>query len=535
MAIDYPPPAEPQQGDAQQIQQAAAALGTYTYKDTQIHLLGDRVAGDGAVKRVIDGAPSLSDAVRGIAKLYHDAGYPAAHLTYALVGQDLYVLAVLGGVSRVDVKPGLQPFFNGLAGDKPLTDTELEPRRILASIYADRAEISALPQFGPDSQALPPLPPSAAPDAAPTTPAPADIGPDYVMTMKDVGDKPEQTQIKVDLGNPGNRYVGRYFADVDARAGTNWGDEIHTTTRFGLHGLNSGGDNGTYFEQDANWNRVTPWGVGGLNGRYIHYNADPNEIEPAGLYGQLYLYEAYWLTPVYADINSHLSLSAKIDRTDKRAYLNTGDTQIQEEIYNSGELTALYARAFDLILPTDFDAGVAVRKGFSSGSPADGVDVRYFLVRPTARLLWHLGDRYTFSVEGLAQFSNDTVPEQQQWVLGGVGNISAYLPGVAIGDRGYLLRAQAGAGDYDYSGMSISPKLFVEYAKSGYANDASADPALTGPRPGFADVGGEIGIKLTDWLSGAVDGAWGFTHSEVSSYQLDKSDARVFFRLEASI
>ena len=452
-----------------------------------------------------------------------------------LAGQDLYVLAVRGGVSRVDVKPGLQPFFNGLAGDKPLTDTELEPRRILASIYADRAEISATPQFNPDSQAIPPLPAAAA-DASEPAPAAAPAGPDYVMTMHDVGDKPEQTQIKFDLGNPGNRYVGRYFADVDARAGTNWGDELHTITRFGLHGLNSGDTNGTYFEQDANWNHVTPWGVGGLNGRYIHYNADPNEIEPARLYGQLYLYEGpVGSTPVYADINSHLSLAAKIDRTDKRAYLNTGDTQIQEEIYNSAELTALYARAFDLILPTDFDAGVAVRKGFSSGAPLDGVDVRYFLVRPTARLLWHLGDRYTFSVEGLAQFSNDTVPEQQQWVLGGVGNISAYLPGVAIGDRGYLLRTQAGAGDYDYSGISITPKLFVEYAKSGYANAASANPTLTGPRPGFADVGGEIGIKLTDWLSGAGAGAWGFTHSEVTSFQLDKSEARVFFRLEASI
>ena len=49
-----------------------------------------------------------------------------------------------------------------------------------------------------------------------------------------------------------------------ARGGTFQGDEIHSITRFGLHGLNSGDSNGTYFEQDANWNRVPRWGVGGI-------------------------------------------------------------------------------------------------------------------------------------------------------------------------------------------------------------------------------------------------------------------------------
>jgi hypothetical protein len=516
MAIDYPPPTEPQQGDAQQIQQGATALGDYSYKDTHIHLLGDRAASDAALKQAIDAAPSLSDAVRAIAGLYHAAGYPAAHLRYALVGQDLYVLATLGGVGRLEVQPGLEPFFRGLIGDQPLTDTELEPRRILASIYADRAEISAVPQFG----------------AGTSQPG----APGEVMSMRDVGTKPEQTQVKVDFGNPGNRYVGRYFADVDARAGTFAGDEVHSVTRFGLHGLNSGDSNGTYFEQDANWNRVTRWGVGGINGRYIRYHSEPDAVQTIGVNGQLYQAEAYWLAPVYADINSHLTVMGKLDRTDKSAYLDgAGDTQIQEEIYNSAEVTALYARAINLILPFDLDAGVAVRKGLGSGEPLTGVDLHYFLVRPTARLLLHLTDRYTLSLEGLAQFSHDSVPEQQQWVLGGVGNVAAYLPGVAVGDRGYLLRTQAGAGDYEYSGFSFAPRVFAEYGKASFAQGAGTSPLYTGQHPAFADVGGEIGIKLTSWLSGAVDGAWAFKHSDVSDYQLDKSEARVFFRLEASL
>jgi hypothetical protein len=523
MAIDYPPPAEPQQGDAQQIQQAGAALGTYTYKDTQIHLVGDRVAGDGAIKRALNGAASLSDAVRAIGELYHAAGYPAAHLSYALVGQDLYVLATLGGVSRVDVQPGLQPFFNGLAGDQPLTDTELEPRRILASIYADRTGISATPQFDPDSQST---------------------APGQVMSMRDVGAKPERseykaelTQIKVDFGNPGNRYVGRYFADIDAHSSDYQGDEVHTTTRFGVHGINSGDNNGTYFEEDANWNRVTRWGVGGIDGRYVGYDANANALQPTGINGRLYTVESYWLSPVYADINSHLSLMGKVDHTDKVANLDGLDgPQIQEEIYNSVELAAIYARVFDLLLPIDLDAGIAARKGLSGGNPITPVDLRYFLFRPTARLLFHLTDRYTISAEGLAQFSNDSTPEQQQWVLGGVGNVTAYLPGVAIGDRGYVLRTQAGAGDYNYNSFSISPKLFVEYGKASFVNPAaSASAALTGQHPTFADVGGEIGVKFTSWLSGAIDGAWAFKHSDVSTYQLDKSDARVFFRLEAAV
>lgn len=518
MAIDYPPPLPPQQGSLQQLQQTPEAAAI-TFKEYRIHWLGPKPLAEPQMLRAVATADTLSDAVRALSSALYAAGYPASRLSYALSGQDLYVLASLGKISKVDVNKPLAPYFRSLAGKDPLTDSELERRRVLASIHADRAGIAATPSFEPGV--------SVVPVEGSTETAP--LASDYALGLKPgPGEAPDQNKFRVEFGNPGNRFVGRYFTDLDIRAGTGDGDEFHSFSRLGIHGLNTGSEGGTYGEQNLGWNRVTPYGIFGIGGRYAYYGLEQSAIVSVPVTGLIRSGEAYWLYPLFADINSRTTLSAKVDRIGKTTDLRDRDEKVQQELYNSVELGASYLNSFHWLGHRwDFEGGVNARKGLGEEhAPLTPADQSYFLVRPAVRLKYFFTDRYALGLEAGGQYSDKTVPEQQQWVLGGLGNLSAYLPGVAVGDKGYLVRAQGEAGAFPvYRGSEIRPRVFVEYAATQY-ND------LGGGIPRVADAGVEVGIKFLSWLSGSVAYARSFFDKDIPDPVLGATDARVYFRIQ---
>jgi hypothetical protein len=525
MAIDFPPPLPPQQGELQQLQQNPEATAI-SFKEYRIHWLGAKPLSDSQMQHAVDNKDTLSDAVRGLAAALYAAGYPASRLSYALSGQDLYVLATIGKVSTVAMDPPIAPYFRGLAGADPLTDDALERRRVLASIHADRAGIAATPSFAPGVSVVP------VSDGSSATPS-APLSSDYTMSlMPNPGEAPDQDRFRLEFGNPGNRFVGRYFADLDVRAGTGDGDEFRSFSRFGIHGLNTSSDDdsrsGTYGEQNLGWNRVTPFGIFGIGGRYAYYGLQESPIVPMPVTGLIRSGEAYWLFPLFANINSRTTITAKVDRIGKTTDLRDEDLKVQQELYNSVELGASYISSFNFLgHHWDFEGGLSGRKGLGAESaPLTTADQSYFLLRPGLRLKYFLTDRYSLGLEASGQYSDATVPEQQQWVLGGLGNLSAYLPGVAVGDKGYLVRAQGEAGAFPvYHGSEIRPRVFVEYGATRY-ND------LGGGLPRTADAGVELGLKFLPWLSGSVAYARSFVYKDIPESVRDATDARVYFRLQ---
>lgn len=521
MAIDFPPPLPPQQGELQQLQQSPEAAAI-TFKEYRIHWLGAKPLSDAQLQHAVENKDSLSDAVRGLSAALYAAGYPASRLSYALSGQDLYVLATLGKVSSVAIDRPIGVYFRGLAGADPLTDDALERRRVLASVHADRAGIAATPSFAPGVSVVPVTDGS-------TPSAGAPLSSDYTLSLAPNPEGgPDQNRFRVEFGNPGNRFVGRYFGDLDIRAGTGDGDEFRSFSRLGIHGLNTGSDGGTYGEQNLGWNRVTPYGIFGVGGRYAYYGLEQSTIVPVPVTGLIRSGEAYWLYPLFADIHSRTTISAKVDRIGKTTDLRDRDQKVQQELYNSAELGVAYLSSFTWLGHRwDFEGGVNGRKGFGDEhSTLTPADQGYWLVRPGLRLKYFFTDRYALGLEASGQFSDATVPEQQQWVLGGLGNLSAYLPGVAVGDKGYLVRAQGEAGAFPvYRGSEVRPRVFVEYAATQY-ND------LGGGIPRVADAGVEVGLKFTSWLSGSVAYARSFFDKDIPDPVLDATDARVYFRLQ---
>ncbi|HUP92988.1 MAG TPA: hypothetical protein VM074_12140 [Solimonas sp.] len=515
MAVDLPPPLPPQQAELSQVQRGEA-LSVIPFQQYQIHVMGARVLDDAALAATVAGADTLSNAVRALAAAYFAAGYPAAQLSYALSGQDLFVLATLGGISSVKAGEPLGKYFEGLNGVTPLTDESLEPRRLLATMHADRAGINAQPLLIADGSG------------------------GYAFDLKPDKIPADPTQVRVEYGNPGNRFVARHFLDLDLRGGTWYGDELRALTRAGLRGLNEKpGDD--YFEQNLGWNRVTQWGVFGIGGRYVDYTVDnPSPATPQN--GNIWVGEGYWVYPWEADFDSRIMSLLKVDRTSKSTE-QTGAlgamTRIQHELYTSVEAGGTVSQAFQLLAHRwDFDGGLAARVGLGDGSSATNpVDFNYVLYRPTARLKVYFTETVLTTLEASAQITSDTVPEQQQFVLGGFGSLTSYLPGVAIGDTGYLVRLIGEAGTYPLYGVEFKPKVFVETGGVRFENTPQAGPVPTPAEaerqatPMLTDIGVELGVKLLGFVDAAVAYAESMAESDVADGTLRGSDANVYFRV----
>lgn len=501
MAVDLPPPIEPVQGEVQPGTDVAAV----TFQDFNIHVLGANVLDADTLTRAAAGADTLSNAVRAIASAYAQAGYPTARLTYSLAEKDLYLLVTLGNLAGVEGDPLAEQYFGSLPKDVPLTAANLEPRRILASVHADRRGRNLLSEVATDASG------------------------NSLLRLKQGPDGPDPTQIRVEMGNPGNRFVGRYFVDFDLRTSTDYGDEFRAIARSGQHGF-SENEEGDYFEQHLGWNRVTSWGIFGVGGRYVDYSFDAEDTTTGAavpLNGEIWIGEAFWLYPVLADYRSRLTLQGKFDRTSKTGDVAVGGQNFQRELYNSLEVAATYQRSLDFAgFRWDVDGGLAVRKGLGDEeSTRTTANQAYLLYRPTLRIRNYLTERYTVALELSAQLTSDTVPEQQQWVLGGMSSLTAAVPGLAVGDEGYLARVVGEAGTYTLYNFVFTPKVFIESGNT-KAGVVAGSPALT-------DIGGELNVRFNEWLDGTVAYAEAITDSHLSEEELRRADANLFFRLQA--
>lgn len=526
MSVELPPPATPQQGTVEQLQTQAGGGITVAFQSYQLHVAAENILDEATVQNAVALADNLSNAVRNIGAAAYLAGYPAAQVTYALSGQDLYVLVVPGKISGIRASEALKPYLEGLETADPMRDNNLEGHRTLASIAADRAGINVFPVFEPDGNG------------------------GQVLDFEKNNQASDPTSIRFEFGNPGNRYASRYFGDLEIKTADVWGDEFRVFAREGIQNLDTGKNPGDYHEQNVGWNRVTPWGIFGINGRNINYNYNaPSTTGSVALNGRIWVGEALWLYPLYSDFNSRWTVQTKVDRTSKEGKTdpdgtpnNAVATTYQRELYTSGEISTSYGDNFRFIGHSwNLTAGLAVRKGFGDSDvntnlnalPIHG-DQAYLLFRPAATLKFFWTNNIASGVEASAQFSSDSVPEQQQWVLGGVGSLTSALPGVVVGDKGYLGRFYTEVSLPITDSLSLTPKVFAERGSASYANPNTSALQVSGAQT-LTDAGAEVGLKFGKIVDASVAYSKSFQDKNIAPATKDASDARVYFRVSIKI
>ncbi|MGH8461868.1 MAG: hypothetical protein ACRESS_09695 [Stenotrophobium sp.] len=515
MSIELPPPPQPRLGSVETLQPQAGVGVAVAFQTYQIHVSATGVLDEAGIRNAIGVATDLSGAVRNIGAAAYLAGYPAAQVTYALSGQNLFVLVTPGKISGIRAPEPLQPYLNGLQHADPLTASALEGHRTLASMAADRAGVTIYPVFEPDGSG------------------------GQVLDFEKNNKETDPTTVKGELSNVGNRYASRYFLDLDLKTASAWGDEFHAFWRHGLSQLDNKGQDGDFNEQDLAWNRVTPYGVFGAGGRYVNYFYHAAGIP---LDGRIDSGELSWLYPLYADFTRRLTFQSKVDRIDKRASLQDtvgtfpAGTTLNRQLYTSGELGLSYAQNFELIAHRwSFEGGVSLRKGFGSderNNPQVLANQGYLLYRPAMRLKFYWNNQIDSGIEGSGQLSNNTLPEEQQWVLGGVGNLTSVLPGVSLGDKGYLARAFTEVAGPTVLGIALTPKIFVEQGGARYARPTTLNGQTVGTQK-LVDVGAELGFKFARFIDGSFAYAHLISDQNISHATEDTARAQLYFRIAA--
>lgn len=508
MPIALPAPSTPELGSAETIRGQGSAYVSAAFQQNQVHVIGPEVVAKETLEGAITGAENLSDVVRRVEAAYYLAGYPGVRVVYALAEPDLYIGVSLGKITKVEAPERYQPYFDDLAGADPLTDEKLEPGRTFASLHADRAGQSATPTLVPD-------------------------GDGSILRIEPDDKGPERSAMGAGFGNPGNRFVGRHFADWFVKHSFTTGDEIRVTGRHGVTKMDDEDGARGYGDFSVGWGKVMPIGMVALQGRFTGYQVAvealnvPQDVKLTGNIGEV---ELGWTGLLHSSFYSRWGVSAKVDYTRKILEIASTEEDIQQQEYGSVEAATQYSQIVrPLDLPMELSAGVMVRSGLGDNKVDQQrvlADLGYLLFRPTLGASLRLGEFATFRLAAIAQITDDTLPEQQQWVMGGIGNIEAYLPGVATGDSGGLARLQWETDAQSLFGFAVTPRLFVEYGMAKFENgDGDA-----GDNQKLADGGASLTFTLGGFEA-AVSYAESIQEKKIAKDVLHDSDANAFFRV----
>lgn len=508
MPIDFPPPPTPVQGDAASLQadanQGAVSVEIAGYT-LRVHAPG--VLAEEDILAATAGIEDFSTAVRNLAAAAQRNGVLAPKTLYVKSGNDIYVSVYAGTVNSVSAPVQLMPYFEGLGKEAPLTVGQFERKRLLASIHASRMGAGYTPVFTPAEGAA------------------------YDLTLKPSTEVVSPGAVRVNLSNAGNRFTGREFLDLDARRGSSSGDEFSALARtaasvLDIDDVEPGSD---YHEYQLGWSRVTPYGLFGLSSRYIDYRQQALGL---AFNGEIWTVDLGYTGVLLSTATSRITVQAKADYLSKRLELDSNGQLLQKEPYPSVELGASWSTSFRLLSESWLSvSSLSARQGFGKDSSAlTRADLDYWLVRPSYSLRSQ-GSEFVVELQLAAQYADLTVPEQQQWIVGGIGNLHAYVPGVAVGDRGLLARVVGEYKGISVHGISIKPRAFVEFAAAEYTDDAGG--LLPGDVQTLTDIGGEVVIGLQPWLETALTAAAPVQHANVSKQVRDDARSDFFFRLTA--
>lgn len=493
MPVALPPPLPPQQGEVFALRRAESHP-VITVAGYRLHVLGPRLLDGERLRAAMDQVDSLSNAVRRLTLAHYAAGYPTAQLTYALDGQDLYVLVRTGRIIDARAPRELSPYFRGLEREAVLTDSVLEPRRLLASVHADRAGLDAGAALRPRGEG-------------------------YLLDLTPVVAGPAQSAVKAELSNPGNRYVGRYFTDLALRHAWSTGDEVALSWRHGLPGLDDDTDTQRYDEEVLGFSRVTPFGLFGISGHRLDYRLEREAVETDGRLQQL---ELSWFTPIAASFRERWTVNLRLDYTDQTEDVGAAES-VQQERYASLEGGGVYSTR---LRDWELDAGLQLRRGLRDQT-AGAAELDYLALRPRLRLQREFGGRWRGSLQAQGQWSGDTVPEQSQFLLGGLDNVTAWLPGVAVGDRGAVLQTALGYRETRFAPWSAGARVFAEY---GVAASSEAD----GSPVELADAGVALSLAYRQTLELQLAAAAPLASRGIARAEREDAEAGLLFRVAAT-
>jgi len=503
MAIDLPPTLPPVQATEVQVKNYAsspASAITANINDIQLKVFGDTYLGNDEIVQLIESSKTPSDAIIRLSNRYYEAGHLLMKIRYYRSLDAIYVyvdqlrLAELRGASQVT------DHFTNLVGDSDLTMEEFYIARVIADLQAKRAGYHYSVSYEEQSNN------------------------DLVMVFNQKAvENYDATDYILEANNKGNRFLGRYFglAGINHRFQTGTQLSVAYQTAFADLGESRDGENLDQFSLGIDHPFVS--GLYGVELSYVEYERSPSteqnssascllgalcllpgtststtskididaEILQASIHGQQIL---------YSTTRNQFVLKERLQHIDSKVQRTGQNEKLLEEKYQTLEISGEYSRTqYDSQITTasQLNLALSARAGLGGSGTLEDYEsfkTRYiaenpnsvvpevapaarsadfFTLLPSASYQTRLFSDTSLQLNASGQFTNEQLPQQQQFVLGGMGSLSAYLPGVLVGDEGYLLTAKIER-RYKFDQFELTPGIFSEYAGSWYKNTSSA-------------------------------------------------------------
>jgi len=475
-------------------------VGPYTL---YVHAPG--VLTEAEIRAAIGASLDPSNAVRQLTVAAQRSGVLAPKTLYARSGDVVYVSIAAGTIGSISAPAALMPYFEGLRDQEMLRLEDFEKKRLFASVHASRMGENYTPVFS------------------------AQDGDDYALILKPAANTTSPGSVRLHFSNTGNRFTGREILDLDVRRGLESGDEFSALARAATTALRIDDQepDSDYHEMQLGWSRVTPLGFFSSSGRYLDYR---QQVQGQAFNGELWTTDASYTGVLRASTTNRITVQLKADYVYKRLELDSNGLLLQEQAYPSLELGTAWSSSLRFFgRPWLSVATFSARKGFGPSDISAPVfaEQDYWLLRPGYSLRSQ-GGTWIAELQVSAQYAHDTVPEQQQSIVGGIGNLHAYVPGVALGDRGLQARAIVEHTPFNFGSIVLKPRLFLEFGAAEYARQS------VGGRPGtqaLSDIGTEVALGIGPWLELSLAAALPLHDAGVPRQVRDDARADLFFRL----
>lgn len=514
MPIAPPPVFPPQQGVLQQERHqyqgashtVALKLGPYT-----VHVFGNTLLPAAQVRGALQRGKNLSGAVRTLNREYRTRGYLLVHLRYAFDrnAKVLFIRVIEGHLAKIEGGGGVAGYFRGLTGDRHPTLGQFRRQQVLAGIMTDRAGLDVSVHYGFRQGD-----PAAAVMHLETHPA---------KNHSPLGGM-------LSAGNPGNRYVGRYFAGASLRAYNRFGGRAVLQVSHALPHVGSGPNSGHLDEVDLHYDQPTSLGVYGGEASYLEYRLYRNGFTYDGRIARAHLSAEQLL---HASQTTRLTISEQPFVSSYRLTGNPGNVTVLRERYQGLQLGSGFHHDFGVQIGGrryrlgSFSAQLNLRKGLHASRGTFAASRRHgeFLLGQlsmnlTSRIA--TGSTLSFHVEG--QAADRRLPVVEQWVLGGESRIRAYLAGVMVGDQGVYARSTLHLPRLRMFGLPWRLGLFAEAGSANFRDS-------TAPTTTVTDGGARLSMGPLAGVTAMLEAAEPLTAQNLTEQQLRQYRADFYFRV----
>jgi hemolysin activation/secretion protein len=560
MAIDLPPVIPPQASSAERIEQYAAAqsdaiidlkIGEY-----DLRISGNRYLSREQIDLIMTVVKTPAQAINALTQAYYQLGHLLVTVYFAHRDNTIFAHVINGHLAEIEAPEGISPYFSSLIGDQDLTRSEFETKRVLADLKSERTglDYGVSYQLSEDPTAF-----------------------TIVLTESKKEDH-DSTDLSFSANNYGNRFLGRYFANATLKHDFKGGIQASVSYDRALIKLGevNGGDyyNGYSFRL----NYPSSFGLYGIEARYTEDRRRTDGLMtsegPTPRDGFL------CTIPLVCELTGGLDLSASSAPTTETARrrlvskvrsvaltaeqvissdavhrftvsqrLENVDSVIDidgfgnalDEPQTSLELGLKYNKLIHLFgLDSQLTTQGFIEAGLESDAGTLGTDTRegevatgrrtgeFLVFRPRLALKTAVSDWATLKTDVIGQFSNDQqLPLQQQFFLGGAAGLSAYLPGVLVGDSGSYAKLALESNGFPLFGLTFKPAVFVEHGQAWY-EDASGQ---AGDTRAIADAGLSLKTELGKYFVSEILAATPIYDNNLNEEALSQVEVDFFWRL----